>query len=79
MKLSVHSSLLRDVDDAGPYVIRNFDIKRLPSRPGDKTGYGFSRIEKADINGFALDGYSNTPYTNLQSQQRLEFLEQLSN
>ena len=79
MKLSVHSSLLRDMNDAGPYELRNFDIKRLPSKPGDKTGYGYSQIEKANIKGFALDRYSNEPYVNLQAQQRLEFLEQLSN
>lgn len=75
IKLSVHSSLLRDMNDAGPYELRNFDIKRLPSKPGDKTGYGYSQIEKANVNGFSLDRYSNEPYVNLQAQQRLEFLE----
>ena len=79
MKLSVHSSLLRDINDEGPYEIRNFDIKRIPARPGDKTGYGFSQIDKAKVNGFSLDQYSSETHVDLQAQQRLEFLQQLAN
>ncbi len=79
MNLTVHSSLFRDINDSGPYELKNFSIKRLPSKPGDKTGYGYTRIKQANINGFELDRYSDEPYVNLQAQQRLEFLQQLAN
>ncbi len=75
----VHSSLLRAANTAGPYVLKDFNITKVPTVPGDKTQYGFSEKESYEVNGFALDEYSDEPYVNEANVQRLQFLQKLSN
>jgi hypothetical protein len=74
----VHSSLLRAAGDAGPYVLKDFNITKVPSHPGDKTQYGFSQEKSYKVNGFALQDYSTQPYVNGANVQRLQFLKKLS-
>jgi hypothetical protein len=77
MDLKVHAGLLKDLNDPGPYELRDITISRLPSRPGDTTGYGSTQLESVPVNGFDLEDYSDEPYVDLQAQQRLEFLKNL--
>lgn len=76
--LRVHSSVLREVQQAGPYLLTDINLMRMPAAPGDPTRYGSSVAEQYQVGGFALDAYSDEPFQDPAAQQRLEFLERLS-
>ena len=76
--MKVHSAVLRAKGAAGPYRLSGIDVKRMPSKPGDATRYGSSRMPTYPVSGFPLDSYSNEPYVDPLVQQRVEFLRRLS-
>lgn len=76
--LKVHAETLRSKGFAGPYVLKDFNVTRSPSAPGDLTGYGSSKEESFVIQGFDLDSYSREAYEDQQSQQRLQFLQKMA-
>lgn len=76
--LKVHTVTLRAKHAAGPYVLRDFDITRLPDTPGELTSYGSVAVESFAVKGFPLDSYSNEPYVDPEAQQRADFLKKLA-
>lgn len=76
--LKVHAVTLRAAGEAGPYVLRDVDITRLPDQPGDATGYGSAVAASFPVRGFPLDAYSNEPWDDPEARQRLQFLQRLS-
>lgn len=76
--LKVHTVTLRAKHAAGPYVLRDFDITRLPDTPGELTSYGSAAVESFAVRGFPLDSYSNEPYVDPEAQQRADFLKKLA-
>jgi len=76
--LKVHAATLRAKQAAGPYLLKDFDITRLPDSAGELTTYGSSKIISFAVRGFPLDSYSNEPYNDPAAQQKLEFLQKLA-
>lgn len=74
----MHAVTLRAAGEAGPYVLRDVDITRLPDQPGDATGYGSAVAASFPVRGFPLDAYSNEPWDDPEARQRLQFLQRLS-
>lgn len=78
LSLRVHSQILRDQNAQGPYLLKEFNITKVPIRPGDKTGFALSELEEIPVQGFPLDSYDDEPYENSADQERLAFLKQLA-
>ncbi len=76
--LKVHGTTLIEQNLPGPYVLTDINLMRMPAAPGEQTRYGSSQAESYPVNGFPLDSYSDEPYQDPATQQRLEFLEKLS-
>ena len=76
--LKVHAVTLRAAGEAGPYVLRDIDITRLPDEPGLATGYGSAVAQHFAVRGFPLDAYSNEAWEDPEAKQRLQFLQRLS-
>ena len=76
--IKVHASTLRSKGNPGPYLLKDFNITKKPSNPGDKTGYGSSASDSFIIDGFPLGSYSDEPYEDPKNKQRLEFLQKLA-
>lgn len=76
--LKVHAATLRAKQAAGPYLLKDFDITRLPDTAGELTTYGSSKVKSFAVSGFSLDSYSNEPYNDPAAQQKLEFLQKLA-
>lgn len=76
--IKIHASTLRSKDNPGPYVLKNFNITKKPSSPGDKTGYGSAASDTFIVQGFPLGNYSDEPYEDPKNIQRLEFLQKMA-
>lgn len=76
--LKVHAVTLRAAGAAGPYLLRDVDITRLPDQPGDATGYGSAAVTTFAVRGFPLDAYSNESWEDPEARQRLAFLKKLA-
>ena len=76
--LKVHSQILRDRQAPGPYILREFNITKLPSIPGEITKYAASNVDQIEVDGFELNLYDDTPYVNEEAKKHLEFLKQLA-
>ncbi len=77
--LRAHFSALSISNNEGPYKLGNFDLKKLPSGPGDPTEYGKVPKKEFSVQGFPFNDYDQTPYSNPQAEARVEFLKTLSN
>lgn len=75
--LKAHAVTLRAKEAAGPYVLRDVDITRLPDKPGDVSGHGSAVSHEFEVRGFPLDAYSHEPYEDPATKQRLEFLQKM--
>lgn len=73
-ELKIHRSALEASGDAGPYVLRDFMLRQLPSRPGDRTRFGPTIEKQVDIPRFSFDSYSGAAYEDPLRQARLDFL-----
>jgi hypothetical protein len=76
--LKVHATTLRNKGFSGPYTLKDINITRSPSEPGDRTGYGSTSQESYSINGFDLAYYDDQEYQDPKAQRRLEFLQRLA-
>ena len=76
--LKVHAVTLRAKQAAGPYVLKDFDITRMPDAPGDLTGFGSAAVESFAVRGFPLDSYSHEPYQDPEAEEKLAFLKKLA-
>jgi len=76
--LKVHAVTLRSQGSPGPYQLRDINVTRGPEKPGDKTGYGFSKQSSYEVNGFDLSHYSDEEFVDPKNQQRLEFLQKMA-
>ena len=77
IELKAHISALKLMDHAGPYELRDLSLTRMPSNPDYTTQYGEVKQQAFSVNGFPFSDYINEGYINSDSQERLEFLEQL--
>lgn len=76
--LKVHAVTLREKGEAGPYVLRDIDIRRMPDEPGEPVRYGTAMAETFAVRGFPLDAYSHEAWEDPAARQRLEFLQKLA-
>ncbi|HEX5276139.1 MAG TPA: hypothetical protein VFW42_00550 [Fluviicoccus sp.] len=76
--LKVHAVTLRTKGTEGPYLLKDFDITRLPDAPGDATGFGSTALETATVRGFPLDSYSPEPYEDPAAAEKLAFLQKMA-
>ncbi|MEE4251495.1 MAG: hypothetical protein V2I38_12965, partial [Alcanivoracaceae bacterium] len=76
--LKAHATTLREKDIAGPYLLTDINVMRMPSAPGEQTGYGSTSQASYPVSGFPLTSYSDEPYEDPATQQRIRFLEALS-
>lgn len=76
-EMKVHAVTLRAAGEAGPYVLRDIDITRLPDQPGQPTGYGSAAADMFAVRGFPLASYTNEPWEDPEARQRTEFLRKL--
>ncbi len=74
----VHAATLRNGGDPGPYLLKDINVTKSPENPGERTGYGSSASDSFLVQGFHLNSYSEEPYENPQTKQRLEFLQRLA-
>ena len=77
IELKAHISALKVMDHAGPYELRDISLTRMPSNPDYTTQYGKVKQPAFSVNGFPFSDYLNEDYVNSDSQERLEFLNQL--
>ncbi len=76
--LKVHAVTLREMQAAGPYLLKDFNIVRSPARPGEQTGFGSSAQASFQVQGFSLDRYADDPYVDEAAIQRQTFLDRIS-
>ncbi|MCC1497838.1 hypothetical protein [Alcanivorax sp. 1008] len=76
--MKVHATTLREKGIAGPYVLTDINVMRMPSAPGEQTQYGSASETSYPVAGFPLTSYSEEPYQDAATQQRIEFLQKLS-
>ncbi|MDF1629886.1 MAG: hypothetical protein P1U78_08835 [Alcanivoracaceae bacterium] len=76
--MKVHATTLREKGIAGPYVLTDINVMRMPSAPGEQTQYGSAAETSYPVAGFPLNSYSEEPYQDAATQQRIEFLQKLS-
>ena len=73
-KLKVHRVALQAKGDAGPYLLKDLMLRKLPDKPGDRTLFGPVDKKAFHVNGFPFSDYSQAPYTDPMRKARLEFL-----
>ena len=79
MPLRVHVVTLKDKQAAGPYVLKDILVQRLPDELGGDSAYGAAPADaEYKIKGFALDRYSQEKFSDPVLQEKLNFLEQLA-
>jgi hypothetical protein len=76
--LKVYAVTLRAQSAPGPYKLGQIEVTCLPKSPGDSTKYGNTLNKTYDVNGLGLAQYSDEPYQNNKLEQRLQFLQRLS-
>ena len=77
--MKVHAVTLREKGIAGPYVLTDMNVMRMPSGPGEQTQYGSASAKSYPVAGFPLTMYSDEDYQDPAAQQRIKFLEALGN
>lgn len=78
LELKAHGSVLADRDISGELELRNLQIRRLPAKPGDRTDYGFGPDEGYSFSPPDLDGLTDSPASDPESEQRAALLRQLA-
>lgn len=77
LTLRAHIRALKVKGDAGPYLLKDLLITRMPSAPDFVSTYGHSLQPAYPVNGFPLGSYNDEPYIDNEAQERLEFLRGL--
>ena len=65
---------LQETGNAGPYVLKDLMIRKLPDKPGDRTLFGPTNPKSFPVQGFPFDRYSQQPWVDPMTKARLEFL-----
>jgi hypothetical protein len=78
LELKAHGSVLAKREITGELELRHLQIRRLPARPGDRTDYGFGPEEGYSFSPPDLDGLSDSPASDPESEQRAALLRQLA-
>lgn len=77
--LKAHIAALKHKGQFSGYVLKDFNITRMPAAPHYRTMKGFSRYPEYPVNAFPKTAFIDRPYYNEHTQKRLEFLQQLAN
>ncbi|MDK8464220.1 hypothetical protein [Marinobacter sp. SS13-12] len=78
LELKAHGSVLANREITGQLELRNLQIRRLPARPGDRTDYGFGPDEGYSFTPPDLDGLTDSPASDPESEQRAALLQKLA-
>lgn len=79
MPMRVHVVTLKEKQAAGPYILKDILVQRLPDELGGDSAYGSAPTDaEYKIKGFPLDKYSQEKFTDPVLQEKLNFLEQLA-
>lgn len=78
LELKAHGSVLADREITGELELRNLQIRRLPAKPGDRTDYGFGPDEGYSFSPPDLDGLTDSPASDPESEQRAALLQKLA-
>ena len=78
LELKAHGSVLADRNITGELELRHLQIRRLPARPGDRTDYGFGPEDGYSFTPPDLDGLTDSPASDPESEQRAALLRQLA-
>lgn len=78
LELKAHGSVLANREITGQLELRNLQIRRLPAKPGDRTDYGFGPDEGYSFSPPDLDGLTDSPASDPESEQRAALLQKLA-
>ncbi|MEP1216171.1 MAG: hypothetical protein ABJM11_21635 [Marinobacter sp.] len=78
LELKAHGSVLANRKITGELELRHLQIRRLPARPGDRTDYGFGPEEGYSFSPPDLDGLTDSPASDPESEQRAALLHKLA-
>jgi len=76
LTLRASGAIFRQLNDAGPYVLRDIQVERLGG-DDQPDRFGKARQTEYAVTGFPLNDYADSTWTDTLAQQRLEFLESL--
>ena len=74
--LKAHITALQQAGDAGPYLLKNIWVERIPDDFDEPRGYGKASRDYG-VNGYSFDQYEQIEYSEPQEQQKLKILEGL--
>lgn len=78
LDLKAHKSVLAGRD--GAFELRNIQVEKMSSYPGEKTSYGVSQFKVLPIEYFDVSTLSDEKHQpSAEEQQRLEFLQEVAN
>ena len=63
---------------SGNLELRNLQIRRLPASPGDRTDYGYGPDDGYSFSPPDLDGLTDSPAGDPESEQRAALLQRLA-
>lgn len=78
LELKAHGSVLANREITGKLELRNLQIRRLPAKPGDRTDYGYGPDEGYSFSPPDLDGLTDSPASDPESEQRAALLQKLA-
>ncbi|MFN2361308.1 MAG: hypothetical protein ABR522_09580 [Marinobacter sp.] len=78
LELKAHGSVIANREITGELELRNLQIRRLPAKPGDRTDYGFGPDEGYTFSPPDLDGLTDSPASDPESEQRAALLQRLA-
>jgi hypothetical protein len=78
LELKAHGSVLAPREITGNLELRNLQIRRLPASPGDRTDYGFGPDDGYSFSPPDLDGLTDSPGGDPESEQRAALLQKLA-
>ena len=72
------SALDAKLREAMQLELRNLQIRRLPASPGDRTDYGYGPDDGYSFSPPDLDGLTDSPAGDPESEQRAALLQRLA-
>ena len=78
LELKAHGSVLAHREISGNLELRNLQIRRLPASPGDRTDYGYGPDDGYSFSPPDLDGLTDSPAGDPESEQRAALLQRLA-
>ncbi len=78
LELKAHGSVLAHREISGNLELRNLQIRRLPASPGDRTDYGYGPDDGYSFSPPDLDGLTDSPAGDPESEQRAALMQRLA-